>query len=196
MKTRFRSFLKYQIPIFVVIIAFTTLVYLIVYEWIITPKYNETINLFVGVYVDNKSLEKDLYNGYESTTIKKINVDSCNNDNLYYSIVFNTRGVTNTDFIIIPLGLINEGSYSSYFASLPTESINTLVGKNLTYFVDDGKEVGINVTEYLKDYVHTDEELYLFVNKKSDKVCYINYVNYDNDSSLICFKNIFKEGVE
>lgn len=194
MKTRFKPFVKYQIPIFVVIILFTTLFYLLIYEWVITPKYEEQVNMFFGVYVDSKNLETSLYDGYEETLIKQINVDSCDYNNMYYSVIFNTRGITNTDFIILPLGLINEGSYKTYFAALDSTYINNLIGVELSYYYEDENIYGINVTTYLKDYIDTNEDLYLFINKKSDKVSFIESINSGNDNSFICFKNIFSLG--
>ena len=175
---RLRTFISFNWQWYLVILAFVSFVFYYAFEVIRTPSYDERIAIFIAAdYVDVNKLDDVLYAGYEDTKIKEVFIDYSEPSGSDFSIIFNTRGTVNTDILILPKDMIRSENYSAYFAGFTYENDTADV---LNY---NGLIYGINVTDYLSSYVETDDELYLFFNKKSNKIGSLN-TNSKNDYAL------------
>ncbi|MBO4541396.1 MAG: hypothetical protein J5736_05420, partial [Bacilli bacterium] len=74
-----------------------------IYSLVHTPKYENTLSLFAACKtMESHSLETDLYEAnFENSRIEKVAVDFSDPDGFYFNLVFSTRGVTNTDIVLL-----------------------------------------------------------------------------------------------
>ena len=185
--SRFKSFLSFNWQWYLIIFIGVVFVFYYLFMILNTPSYDEKIVVFIGVnYVDTNGLEEKLYSGYDDTKIEEVYIDYSDPNDSDYAVVFSTRGTVNTDVIIVSKSYIDD-SYSRFFSSidgLDLDGLECLYGS-------DGLIYGINVSEFLRDYIDYDEDLYLFFNKKSDKIGFLNDVS-SNDYALKIIDNLIK----
>ena len=189
-KERFKSFLRYSVFVYLVIIIIVGFSMHFAYDVIHKPKYSEQVNVFVGVFnIDNEKIEKKLYSGYEDGKIKVVNVDNADYTDTYYPVVFTTRGLINTDILIINLENITDDDINSLFA--PIDNISEIVSGEFEYYTKDDHKYGIKMNSYLRNYIHYDsKDYYLFINKNSDKMA--KFTGEGTDDGLNALTNIFK----
>ncbi len=184
---RLRTFISFNWQWYLVILAFVSFAFYYAFEVIKTPSYDERIAIFIAAdYVDVNKLDDLLYYGYENTEIKEVFIDYSEPSGSNFSIIFNTRGTVNTDILILPKDMIRSENYSTYFAGFIYENDTADV---LNY---NGLIYGINVTDYLSSYVEVDDELYLFFNKKSNKIGSLNSYS-KNDYALQILEKLNSE---
>ena len=110
-------------------------------------------------------------------------------------MVFNTRGLVNTDILILPESLLEHSQYSQYFCSIDQDVIKEYTSNNLEYITYDNSLFGINVTDFIKNYIEKNEvDYYLFFNKKSNKLGLLSQENSINDYALKVLSTIFEGG--
>ena len=192
-KERLKSFLRYSAYIYFAIIVIVSISFYFVFDILKRPKYSEQINVFVSSgNVNVTKLEEKLYAGYEDSFIKCVNVDFANKSDRQFSIIFNTRGLTNTEFIIMDDSYVESGKYSTYFTAIDEEIAKQLLNNNIEFYKDqDNHSYGIKVNDYLKDYVNVEDgNYYLFINKKSDKISTFN--SFGTNDGLKVLQNIFR----
>ena len=193
-KRKFKAFLGFNWHWYLIIFLSTLFVFYFLFETLRTPGYDEKVVIFIGSkHVEVERLESDLYKGFEGTKIEEIFVDYSNPKDSDYSIVFNTRGTVNTDILILTSDYILEGDYSNFFAKIDDKLISQYQIDDSKLFKDSDNFVyGIDVTDYLKNYINTNETYYLFFNKKSEKIAYLNE-NSSVDYALVILENILNE---
>lgn len=179
---KFKAFIAFNWHWYLVIVLLMVFVFYYLFTSLMAPAYNEKLVIFIGHnYVDEKKMSADLYKGFENTDILVLEIDYSNPKDKDYGVIFNTRGMVNTDLIIISDDYIQEGKYHTYFAEINTDDLRF----EAAYFYDNDKVYGIDVTEVMKKYCDLgDEKYYLFLNKSSEKI---------NDEALIVIKNLLGE---
>lgn len=176
---RFKAFIAFNWHWYLVIVLLVFFVFYYLFTSLMAPTYNEKVVIFIGHnYVDKMKMSEDLYKGFENTDIQALEIDYSNPKDKDYGVIFNTRGMVNTDLIIISDNYIQEGKYHTYFSEINTYDLDVMA----TYFYDNEKAYGIDVTEVMKKYCDVgNEKYYLFLNKSSGKI---------NDEALIVIKNM------
>ena len=136
-----------------------------------TPKVEETLSIYVASdTMDAERLEKDLYEGaFPDSKILKVSVDHSDPDDFYFNLVFSTRGVVNTDLIILPSLCIGEGSYPTYFAPIGETDLDEYIPHPSEWEDFEGKHYGIPLNANLVQYGLGDGYS-VFLNKKSEKI--------------------------
>ena len=191
---RVKAFISYNWYWYLLMIFFIIFIFYMVFEVKKTPSYDESINYFIASdKVETSSLNELLYNGVDKDIILKVNIDSSSPDNLYFSSIFNTRGMVNTDVIIIRDDYIKEGSYGTYFKELDLDILSKYFKTdNLLYLVDNEKTYGILVNDVIDDFINLDNHnYYLFFNASSNKIGELSSDSI-NDQALISISNLFK----
>ena len=118
-KRKIKAFLSFNWFFILLIYIGSFVGFYYLFDALKTPQYNEKINIFIGInHLDSKNMEKDLYNNVKGKSIKAVDVDYSNPNDSYYSIIFNTRGLVNTDILILPESSIENSNYSTYFIEL------------------------------------------------------------------------------
>ena len=191
-KRKIKAFLSFNwfFILLIYICSFVGFYYL--FDVLKTPQYNENINIFIGInHLDSKNMEKDLYNDVKDKSIKAVDVDYSNPNDSYYSIVFNTRGLVNTDILILPESSIGNSNYSTYFIELKDNIITKYVNKSISYTSYNNTNFGINATSFINKYNNDNtNEYYLFFNKKSNKIGELSTNDSLNDSALSLLSSI------
>lgn len=190
-KRKFKAFLGFNWHWYLIIFIAVIFAFYYLFVTLKMPSYDERISIFIGTkFVETEKLESQLYTGFDGTKIEEVYVDYSNPDGNDYAIIFNTRGTVNTDILILTKGYILDGDYDNLFVKIDQKIINeyNLEDEKLLYDTD-GLVYGIDITQYLKGYIKGDETYYLFFNKNSEKIGYLND-NSDNDYALKILDNI------
>lgn len=190
-KRKFKAFLGFNWHWYLII--FTAVIFAFYYLFVSlkTPSYDERISIFIGnKFVESEKLGSDLYTDFDGTEIEEVYVDYSNPADNDYAIIFNTRGMVNTDILILTKGYILDGDYDSLFVKIDQKIIDKYnIGDEKLLYDTDGLVYGIDITQYLKEYIKDDKTYYLFFNKKSEKIGYLND-NSNNDYALKILDNI------
>ena len=142
--------------------------------------------------IDTERLGEELYKGFDNTKIKEVFIDFSSPNGDDFSLIFNTRGTVNTDIIIMSDTYINQGDYSRFFVGYTHQQISEYIQGYFDYLYDsDGLIYGVRINDYLKDYVKTEDDLYLYFNKKSEKIGKLGD-NCKNDYAIIVLRNIIE----
>lgn len=183
-KRRFKAFVGFNWHWYLLISICVFVGFYFVFTSLNTPTYDEKVVVFIASeYVDG-SLGEDLYLNLDDSEIEEVFVDFSDPKDNDFSIVFNTRGLVNTDIVIMSDGYLKTGDYARYFSSFNEE---LFLGEQ--YFYDNELCYGIDVSSYLEDYISDDEKYYLFFNKKSPKIGVLSADSL-NDYALIVAKNL------
>lgn len=191
-KRKIKAFLSFNWFFILLIYIGSFVGFYYLFDALKTPQYNEKINIFIGInHLDSKNMEKDLYNNVKDKSIKAVDVDYSNPNDSYYSIVFNTRGLVNTDILILPESSIENSNYSTYFIELKDNIITKYVNKSIAYTSYNNTNFGINATSFINKYNNDNtNEYYLFFNKKSNKIGELSTNDSLNDSALSLLSSI------
>lgn len=139
-----------------------------------TPSTEETLSLFIGCKdVENAALSEKLYADFQGSEIKKVAVDSSDPAGLYYASVFQTRGLVNTDVLVLSSDSITSDNYARYFQSFDPSSLSSYVTATAQDCAQkEGLCYGLPMGEKRKADIPFASGLsyYLFFNKKSTKL--------------------------
>ena len=182
---------------FISIFVAVSVMYYYIFDTIRTPKYQESVRVFIAAtYVDTSKLEDKLFYDFETSPIKEIKVDYSDQNASSFNTVFQTRGLVNTDILILPSDIVPSGQYSRYFARLDrTVLASYLIGVTLDYYIDDDQlDYGIRVSRAALDFIEGKEsdEYFVFLNKNSGKISPLN-IQSTNDGALVAVKNLYME---
>lgn len=196
-KKKLKTFFHYHWQYYLLIVGVVSLFYYSVYEICKTPSYDETICLFIeSKRVQTTTLQERLNQDLQDTKICKIQIDYADGDDSYYSMIFSTRGLVNTDLLLIADDYLPKGTYKNYFIPFNFTILeNYFHCLEHTYFVDeDGQTYGIFVNNIQQDVIEYKEnkQYYLFLNKKSQKLGDLS-VHSKDDSALRVITNFLKE---
>lgn len=194
-KKKFRTFFSYHWYIFLVIFVTVSVGYYYIFEIINTPQYHESVRVFIATkYVDTKRLESKLYQDFADTQIKEVKVDYSDPAAASFPSVFATRGLVNTDVVLVSPAIITDNNYSRHFTPLNEQVLNNYIAlDDIEYVVDDQNiKYGIKLNSNMLQFMTYDEngEYAWFFNKKSPKLGQL-ITNQENDGALICLRNYF-----
>ena len=192
---RFKAFLGFNWQWYLVILASVVFVFYYVFVTLRTPSYDEKVQVFMAVEnIDAERLGEELYKGFDNTKIQEVFIDFSSPNGDDFSLIFNTRGTVNTDIIIMSDTYINQGDYSKFFVGYTHQQISKYLQGDFDYLYDsDGLIYGIRVNDYLEDYIKTDDDLFLYFNKKSEKIGELSD-NCENNYAIIVLQNIIERG--
>jgi len=189
MNKRFASFLSHMWWVYLLLFIASIGLGYGAYIVFSLPSTNETISLFIGSsYVNKDALSKKLMAHYEGTNIKEITIDYSDPASSYYATTLQTRGLVNTDALILASDSISDINYSRYFAPLNSDIILQYQSSSFKYATYQEEKYGIEVNQaLLKDMIIFSSNLdyYLFFNKKSEKIGLLNNSNSDEALLLI-----------
>ena len=124
-KGSFSTYLAYSWYWFLLIAVGIGFSYYGLYVTLNSPSESETLQVFLGVKnIDKVALSKRC-DEVLSSSIKEVKLDYSDPSANYYSTVFQTRGLTNTDVLVLSTDSIKEDNYSTYFLSLTVESLSS-----------------------------------------------------------------------
>ena len=192
---RFKAFIGFNWQWYLIILVSVIFVFYYIFVTLRTPSYDEKVQVFMAVAnIDAEGLGGELYIGFDNTKIQEVFVDFSNPNGDDFSLIFNTRGTVNTDILIMSDTYINQGDYNKFFAGYTHQQISKYLQGDFDYLYDsDGLIYGIRVNDYLQDYINTDEDLFLYFNKKSEKIGELSD-NSKNDYAIIVLHNIIEKG--
>lgn len=195
-KRKIKAFISFNWYWFLAIFFVVSVGFYYLFDVIKNPSYDERINVFIATnHIDSNKMEKDLYVGYGDTKIKEISIDFSNPEDNYFNMVFNTSGLVNTDILILPESLLEHSQYSQYFCSIDQDVIKEYTTQDIEYIAANNKNFGINVTDFINNYIEENEvDYYLFFNKKSNKLGLLSQENSINDYALKVLSTIFEGG--
>ena len=192
-KAKVKNFFVYHWYWYLAIFVAVFFGFFSLFQNIRTLKYENKVCLFFGATnVESARLERDLYQGFEDTEIRKISVDFADPKGMYYNVIWSTRGAVDTDIVILDRDQFDEREYTSFFVSLDEGVLNRYVDVSSLNFLNDSEEThyGIYVDPYLETYMDTSSgEYYLFFNKNSPKISSLGE-NGTNDYALRVLKNL------
>lgn len=137
---------------------------------IVTPKKTERLNIFIN---DESILELDIYNKLiELDGIKDVNVDLVSYKNEMYQTLFNSRGVVDTDMLILKSDSFLENDVAAWVVKLDLKYLEKLNISNIYY---------INEVAYG---IYLNEDEILFLNSKSLNLGEMNKENDNNDLAI------------
>lgn len=193
MKKRFLAFLSHMWWVYLMIFIASFGTGYGIYAVLSLPNANEMISLFIGAsYVDEESLQMAFMAYYEGTEIKEVSVDHSDPSSVYYASVFQTRGLVNTDALILASDSISDFNYPRYFAPLSDEIVSEYVARdNATYASYGGADYGIAID--MESYGEkisfvSGLDYFLFFNKKSSRIGALN--GSENDLALRLIQGI------
>ena len=190
---RFKAFLGFNWQWYLVILASVIFVFYYVFVTLRTPSYDEKVQVFMAVEnIDAERLGEELYVGFDGTKIQEVFIDFSSPNVDDFSLIFNTRGTVNTDIIIMSDTYINQGDYSRFFVGYTHQQLSEYIQGDFDCLYDsDGLIYGVRINDYLKDYVKKEDDLYLYFNKKSEKIGKLGD-NCKNDYAIIVLRNIIE----
>ncbi len=163
----------------------SSLLIILFWSWctnlIIRPKFNERINIFVGL----TDFDLDFLQDYkEEYNLKEINYIYSNPEDEMFNLVLSSKGVVDTDIIILELNSFHEDNVLLWFKEIDSNSFENYFSGNIEYFYKNSKPYGIKI----KDGV------YLFFNKQSLNLGAMNLKDYENNNALKIARKILKDG--
>lgn len=194
-KRKIKAFISFNWYWFLVIFFVVSVAFYYLFDVIKNPSYDERINMFIAInYVDSNKMEKDLYEGYDDTQIKEISVDYSDPNDNYFNMVYQTRGLVNTDILILPISLLKDTMYSQYFSAIDDNIIKQYTDNNINFVNSENVNYGINVTNFIASYTNEiNDEYYMFFNKKSNKIGALSKDTSNNDYALKLISNILRK---
>ena len=194
-KRKIKAFISFNWYWFLVIFFVVSVAFYYLFDVIKNPSYDERINMFIAInYVDSNKMEKDLYEGFDDTQIKEISVDYSDPNDNYFNMVYQTRGLVNTDILILPVSLLKDTMYSQYFSAIDDNIIKQYTEKTVSYASYENVNYGIDVTTFIAAYNNEiNEDYYMFFNKKSNKIGALSEKESDNDYALKLISNILRK---
>lgn len=196
-RQKLRTFFHYHWQYYVLIVALVSFAYYEIFKMSKLPGYDETIFIFIeSKSIQEEKLEQRLLKNLKDSSIVKVSIDHADRNDSYYSMIFQTRGLVNTDLLLISDDYLNQGTYGDYFVPLDSSLLADYFDySSYSYFVDrDQKTYGILMNDFQQDVIEYEEnkDYYLFMNKKSGKIGKFSSDSAD-DSALIVIGNFLKE---
>lgn len=171
-KRKIKAFISFNWYWFLIFAFLSFFVFYSIYDLKNQVKYDEKICVFIEAdFVNKEELSKEMYYFVDQKVIKEVSIDFSSPTSMHYSLIFNTRGLVNTDIVIITKDYLQEMYYSKYFAKIDEKFMEEYTYKQIEYCKDEKNDIyGINITNKMAKYVNSESEYYLFFNKKSNKI--------------------------
>ena len=175
---------KWYLYVFLLIV-FIVLDILII-SYIIKPKNNEKVTIFVGSSKVNNDLLEDKIYSLNDNNLKEVNILDYSPDDYYFGVSLTSAGVVNTDLIIVPLDKINESFAAQYCKKIDEMQFD--INYDFEFLSYSSINYGIKV--YSKDLNISLFDKYITYNEEENE--YLEYGLFFNKDS-VNLKDLFKE---
>lgn len=185
-KERSKTHFIYKWYLYVFLLIVFIVLDILIISYIIKPKNNEKVTIFVGSSKVNTDLLEDKIYSLNDNNLKEVNILDYSPDDYYFGVSLTSAGVVNTDLIIVPLDKINESFAAQYCKRIDEMEFD--VNYDFEFISYSSINYGIKV--YSKDLNISLFEKYITYNEEENE--YLEYGLFFNKDS-VNLKDLFKE---
>ena len=185
-KERSKTHFIYKWYLYVFLLIVFIVLDILIISYIIKPKSNEKVTIFVGSgKVNNDILEDKIYS-LNDNNLKEVNILDYSPDDYYFGVSLTSAGVVNTDLIIVPLDKINETFAAQYCKRIDEMEFDN----NYDFEFISYSSINYGIKVYSKDLNISLFEKYITYNEEENE--YLEYGLFFNKDS-VNLKDLFKE---
>ena len=185
-KERSKTHFIYKWYLYVFLLIVFTVLDILIISYIIKPKSNEKVTIFVGSSKVNNDLLEDKIYSLNDNNLKEVNILDYSPDDYYFGVSLTSAGVVNTELIIVPVDKINESFVAQYCKRIDEMEIK--INYDFEFISYSSINYGIKV--YSKDLNISLFEKYITYNEEENE--YLEYGLFFNKDS-VNLKDLFKE---
>ena len=185
-KERTKTHFIYKWYLYVFLLIVFIVLDILIISYIIKPKSNEKVTIFVGSSKVNNDLLEDKIYSLNDNNLKEVNILDYSPDDYYFGVSLTSAGVVNTDLIIVPLDKINESFAAQYCKRI--DEMEFKINYDFEFISYSSINYGIKV--YSKDLNISLFEKYITYNEEEKD--YLEYGLFFNKDS-VNLKDLFKE---
>ena len=185
-KERSKTHFIYKWYLYVFLLIVFIVIDILIISYIIKPKSNEKVTIFVGSSKVNNDLLEDKIYSLNDNNLKEVNILDYSPDDYYFGVSLTSAGVVNTDLIIVPLDKINESFAAQYCKRIDEMEFD--INYDFEFISYSSINYGIKV--YSKDLNISLFEKYITYNEEEND--YLEYGLFFNKDS-VNLKDLFKE---
>ena len=185
-KERSKTHFIYKWYLYVFLLIVFIVLDILIISYIIKPKSNEKVTIFVGSSKVNNDLLEDKIYSLNDNNLKEVNILDYSPDDYYFGVSLTSAGVVNTDLIIVPLDKINESFAAQYCKRIDEMEIK--INYDFEFISYSSINYGIKV--YSKDLNISFFEKYITYNEEEND--YLEYGLFFNKDS-VNLKDLFKQ---
>ena len=185
-KERTKTHFIYKWYLYVFLLIVFIVLDILIISYIIRPKSNEKVTIFVGSSKVNNDLLEDKIYSLNDNNLKEVNILDYSPDDYYFGVSLTSAGVVNTDLIIVPLDKINESFAAQYCKRI--DEMEFKINYDFEFVSYSSINYGIKV--YSKDLNISLFEKYITYNEEENE--YLEYGLFFNKDS-VNLKDLFKE---
>ena len=185
-KERTKTHFIYKWYLYVFLLIVFIVLDILIISYIIKPKSNEKVTIFVGSSKVNNDLLEDKIYSLNDNNLKEVNILDYSPDDYYFGVSLTSAGVVNTDLIIVPLDKINESFAAQYCKRI--DEMEFKINYDFEFISYSSINYGIKV--YSKDLNISFFEKYITYNEEENE--YLEYGLFFNKDS-VNLKDLFKE---
>ena len=184
-KERSKTHFIYKWYLYVFLLIVFIVLDILIISYIIKPKSNEKVTIFVGSSKVNTDLLEDKIYSLNDDNLKEVNILDYSPDDYYFGVSLTSAGVVNTDLIIVPLDKINESFAAQYCKRM--DEMEFKINYDFEFVSYSSINYGIKV--YSKDLNISLFEKYITYNEEENE--YLEYGLFFNKDS-VNLKDLFK----
>lgn len=185
-KERSKTHFIYKWYLYVFLLIVFIVLDILIISYIIKPKNNEKVTIFVGSSKVNTDLLEDKIYSLNDNNLKEVNILDYSPDDYYFGVSLTSAGVVSTDLIIVPLDKINESFAAQYCKRIDEMEFD--INYDFEFISYSSINYGIKV--YSKDLNISLFEKYITYNEEESE--YLEYGLFFNKDS-VNLKDLFKE---
>ncbi|MDD6469387.1 MAG: hypothetical protein PUF99_05815 [Bacilli bacterium] len=185
-KERSKTHFIYKWYLYVFLLIVFIVLDILIISYIIKPKSNEKVTIFVGSSKVNTELLEDKIYSLNDNNLKEVNILDYSPDDYYFGVSLTSAGVVNTDLIIVPLDKINESFAAQYCKRIDEMEFD--INYDFEFISYSSINYGIKV--YSKDLNISLFDKYITYNEEENE--YLEYGLFFNKDS-VNLKDLFKE---
>ena len=185
-KERTKTHFIYKWYLYVFLLIVFIVLDIIIISYIIKPKNNEKVTIFVGSSKVNNDLLEDKIYSLNDNNLKEVNILDYSPDDYYFGVSLTSAGVVNTDLIIVPLDKINESFAAQYCKRIDEMEFEN----NYDFEFISYSSISYGIKVYSKDLNISLFEKYITYNEEEND--YLEYGLFFNKDS-VNLKDLFKE---
>lgn len=184
-KERTKTHFIYKWYLYVFLLIVFIVLDILIISYIIKPKSNEKVTIFVGSSKVNNDLLEDKIYSLNDNNLKEVNILDYSPDDYYFGVSLTSAGVVNTDLIIVPLDKINESFAAQYCKRI--DEMEFKINYDFEFVSYSSINYGIKV--YSKDLNISLFDKYITYNEEENE--YLEYGLFFNKDS-VNLKDLFK----
>ena len=185
-KERTKTHFIYKWYLYVFLLIVFIVLDILIISYIIKPKSNEKVTIFVGSSKVNNDLLEDKIYSLNDNNLKEVNILDYSPDDYYFGVSLTSAGVVNTDLFIVFLDKINESFAAQYCKRI--DEMEFKINYDFEFVSYSSINYGIKV--YSKDLNISLFEKYITYNEEEKD--YLEYGLFFNKDS-VNLKDLFKE---